>query len=84
MQLRQLIQLTSYFVPWSLAAVALSTTAQTVQLRTPGAKLSPLKIVVNSPQDTLATDAVLTLREAISLANGTLSLDRLSPENALR
>jgi hypothetical protein len=71
---RQIIKFVSYLLPWSLAAVALSTTAQTAQYR------SPLKIVVNSAQDTLATDAVLTLREAIALANGTLSLNRLSPE----
>jgi Right handed beta helix region len=70
---RQIIKFASYVVPWSLAAVALSATAQTVQLR------SPLKILVNSSQDTLAPDSALTLREAIALANGMLTLDRLSP-----
>jgi Right handed beta helix region len=80
MQLRLINRLIYYVVPWSLAAVALSATAQTVQLRTLGAKRSPLKIVVNSAQDTLAPDTALTLREAIAIANGTLSLDRLSPD----
>jgi Right handed beta helix region len=74
MQLQQTIRLAFYLVPWSLAAVALSATAQTAQYR------SPFKIVVNSPQDTLTPDGALTLREAISITNGTLSLDRLSPE----
>jgi Right handed beta helix region len=73
MQLQQIIQVAGSLLPMGFAAVALSATAQTVQLR------APLKIVVNSPQDTLMTDTALTLREAISLANGTLSLDRLSP-----
>jgi len=43
-----------------------------------------LKIVVNSNEDiAIQPDAVLTLREAIALANGTLSLSNLSqPEKA--
>jgi Right handed beta helix region len=73
MQLRQIVQVASLLLPMGFAAVALSATAQSVQLR------APLKIVVNSPQDTLFPDTALTLREAISLTNGTLSLDRLSP-----
>jgi Right handed beta helix region len=80
MKLRQIIRFTHYFVPLSLAAVALSATAQTVELRTVGARLSPLKIVVNSAQDTLTPDAALTLREAIAITNGSLTLDRLSPD----
>lgn len=72
MQLRQIVRFNYYFVPWSLAAVALSATAQAVELR------PPLKIVVNSTQDTLAPDAALTLREAIAITNGSLTLDRLS------
>ena len=36
------------------------------------------KIIVNSNQDTIAPDGGLTLREAISLANGNLSPDQLS------
>ena len=37
------------------------------------------KIVVNSDRDTIAPDAELTLREAISLANNTLPYSELSP-----
>jgi parallel beta-helix repeat protein len=74
MQLRLINRLIYYVAPWSLAAVALSATAQTVQVR------SPFKIVVNSTQDTLAPDTELTFREAIAIANGTLALDRLSPD----
>ena len=37
-----------------------------------------LKIVVTSDRDTIAADDGITLREAISLANGDLRLDRLS------
>ncbi len=37
-----------------------------------------LKIIVTSNQDTIAADDGITLREAISLANGNLKLDRLS------
>jgi hypothetical protein len=72
MSLRHIIRFACYCAPWSLVAVTLSATAQTVQMR------SPFKIVVNSVQDTLATDTALTLREAILIANGTLSLERLS------
>ncbi|MGV0027362.1 OmpA family protein [Phormidesmis priestleyi] len=36
------------------------------------------KIVVNSDQDSVQADNGLTLREAIELTNGTLSIDRLS------
>jgi parallel beta-helix repeat protein len=72
MQLRQIIRFSRFLLPVGFAAIALSATAQTVQIR------SPFKIVVNSPQDTLEPDAALTLREAISITNGTLPLDRLS------
>jgi outer membrane protein OmpA-like peptidoglycan-associated protein len=37
-----------------------------------------LKIIVTSNQDTISADDGITLREAISLANGDLKLDRLS------
>ena len=39
-----------------------------------------LQVTVNSDRDEIKPDATLTLREAISIVNGTLSLDRLSPE----
>ncbi len=39
---------------------------------------SPLRIVVNSNQDTVQADDQLTLREAIELVNGTLSVSQLS------
>ena len=39
---------------------------------------SRLKVVVNSDQDSIQADGGLTLREAIALVNGTLSVDRLS------
>ena len=39
-----------------------------------------LQVTVNSDRDNLQPDAALTLREAISIVNGTLPLDRLSPE----
>lgn len=40
---------------------------------------NPLKITVNSNQDEIKPDENLTLREAISFTNGTLSTDKLSP-----
>ena len=39
---------------------------------------SRLKVVVNSDQDSIQADGALTLREAIALVNGMLSVDRLS------
>ncbi|MBW4671547.1 MAG: OmpA family protein [Cyanomargarita calcarea GSE-NOS-MK-12-04C] len=39
---------------------------------------SQLRVVVNSNQDTIQADDVLTLREAIALVNGTLKVDKLS------
>ncbi len=39
---------------------------------------SRLRVVVNSDQDSVQADNALTLREAIELVNGTLSVDRLS------
>ena len=41
---------------------------------------SYLQVTVNSDRDQIQPDADLTLREAISIVNGTLPLDRLSPE----
>jgi Right handed beta helix region len=42
-----------------------------------------LRVLVNSAQDgPIQPDQGLTLREAIALTNGTLSLDRLSPQEA--
>ena len=48
----------------------------------PSSTASPttyFQIAVNSNRDEIRADAVVTLREAISIVNGTLSLDRLSP-----
>jgi Right handed beta helix region len=39
----------------------------------------PLKAIVNSSQDEILADTQLTLREAIALVNGTLSIAQLSP-----
>jgi parallel beta-helix repeat protein len=48
-------------------------------LATPGNNTSGLRIVVNGNQDgVVQTDNVLTLREAIELTNGTLTLEQLS------
>ncbi|NER51209.1 MAG: right-handed parallel beta-helix repeat-containing protein [Symploca sp. SIO1A3] len=47
----------------------------------PSSRIEPLTnvdIVVNSNADTLASDEVLTLREAIAIVNGTLPLQQLS------
>jgi outer membrane protein OmpA-like peptidoglycan-associated protein len=44
----------------------------------------PLRLIVNSNQDTIQPDAVLTLREAIAIANGTLPLDKLSDSEKLQ
>ncbi|MCS6812336.1 MAG: OmpA family protein, partial [Cyanobacteria bacterium] len=45
---------------------------------------SSLRIVVTSNQDTIQADDAITLREALALANGTLTLAQLSPaEQAL-
>jgi outer membrane protein OmpA-like peptidoglycan-associated protein len=41
---------------------------------------SYLQLTVNSDRDEIKPDAALTLREAISVVNGRLPLDRLSPE----
>jgi outer membrane protein OmpA-like peptidoglycan-associated protein len=41
---------------------------------------SYLQLTVNSDRDDIKPDAALTLREAISIVNGKLPLDRLSPE----
>ncbi|MCY7368011.1 MAG: right-handed parallel beta-helix repeat-containing protein [Chamaesiphon sp.] len=41
---------------------------------------SYLQLTVNSDRDEIRPDGFLTLREAISIVNGTLPLDRLSPE----
>jgi outer membrane protein OmpA-like peptidoglycan-associated protein len=38
-----------------------------------------LRITVNSDRDDIQADGLLTLREAISIVNGQLSLDRLNP-----
>ena len=41
---------------------------------------SYLQLTVTSDRDEIQPDTLLTLREAISIVNGTLPLDRLSPE----
>jgi parallel beta-helix repeat protein len=46
---------------------------------TPTWAAEPLNAIVNSNQDSVQADAQLTLREAIALTNGTLSLAQLSP-----
>lgn len=51
-------------------------------LMLPGAATVPLpslRVVVTSPEDTIAPDAAMTLREAIELVNGTLLVESLSP-----
>jgi len=47
----------------------------------PALAQSALRVTVNSPQDgTIQPDDQLTLREAISLVNGSLPLEKLSPQ----
>jgi outer membrane protein OmpA-like peptidoglycan-associated protein len=41
---------------------------------------SYFQLTVNSDRDEIRPDGLLTLREAISIVNGTLPIDRLSPE----
>lgn len=50
----------------------------TAPLLAQGTTPARLRIVVNSDQDSVQADSALTLREAIELVNGTLSVDRLS------
>ncbi len=50
----------------------------TAPLLAQGATPARLRIVVNSDRDSVQADSALTLREAIELVNGTLSVDRLS------
>jgi outer membrane protein OmpA-like peptidoglycan-associated protein len=50
----------------------------TAPLLAQGVTPARLRIVVNSNQDSVQADSALTLREAIELVNGTLSVDRLS------
>ncbi len=69
MQSQRLIR---FILPWCAIAMAVPATAQTVQMR------APFQIVVNSVQDQVEPNTELTLREAIDLANGTLTLEQLS------
>jgi len=50
----------------------------TAPLLAQGVTPARLRIVVNSDRDSVQADSALTLREAIELVNGTLSVDRLS------
>ena len=50
----------------------------TAPLLAQGVTPARLRIVVNSDRDSVQADGALTLREAIELVNGTLSVDRLS------
>jgi hypothetical protein len=54
------------------------TAEQLVWVQPAYAAPQPLRVVVNSDQDTIQADDGITLREAIALVNGTLSADRLS------
>ena len=54
-----------------------------VHAQTAAAAAPRLRVLVNSAQDgPIAPDQGLTLREAIALTNGELSVDRLSPQEA--
>lgn len=46
----------------------------------PTASVQPFRAIVNSNQDTIQPDGQLTLREAISLVSGTLSIDKLTED----
>ncbi len=62
---------------WSPLAVASEMVAESTS---PAAPSFPLRVVVNSNRDgEIQADDGLTLREAIALLNGTLSLEQLSP-----
>jgi outer membrane protein OmpA-like peptidoglycan-associated protein len=63
----------------SLGQLPLINSAQAAPERPADRSTQPhLKIIVTSDRDTIAADDGITLREAISLANGDLRLDRLS------
>jgi len=59
-----------------VGAIAPLLLAQTIPTPEPG---NPLQIVVNGNGDTVQPDDRLTLREAIQLANGSISMAQLSP-----
>jgi outer membrane protein OmpA-like peptidoglycan-associated protein len=63
-------RLTLFILPYLLFAFPNAATAQTP---------NPIKITINSNQDEIKPDENLTLREAISLTNNTLALDKLTP-----
>ncbi|MBF2062813.1 MAG: OmpA family protein [Calothrix sp. C42_A2020_038] len=62
-------RLTLFILPYFILAFPNTATAQTP---------NPITITVNSNQDEIKPDENLTLREAIALTNGTLSIDELS------
>ncbi|MBW4691207.1 MAG: OmpA family protein [Lyngbya sp. HA4199-MV5] len=62
----------------TLSAVLIALSASTVLAQTPPATPS-VRVTVNSNQDGVQADELLTLREAIAIVNGTLPLDKLSP-----
>jgi len=72
MNQHHLLLATSFFL--------LGTASQAVAdpLPKPNPPAETLRLIVNSNQDTIQPDAVLTLREAISVVNGTLPLSNLS------
>lgn len=62
----------------SLVLLGATSPAAANPLPKPAPPAQPLRLVVNSNQDTLQPDDVLTLREAISIVNGSLPLTSLS------
>ena len=65
----------------TIGQLPLINTAQAAPTGQPDRSNQPhLKIIVNSDRDTITADSELTLREAISLANGDLTLPQLSPQ----
>jgi outer membrane protein OmpA-like peptidoglycan-associated protein len=62
----------------SLVLLGTTTSAFADPLPQPNPPAQPLRLIVNSHQDTIQADAGLTLREAIAVINGTLPLESLS------
>lgn len=67
--------------PLSLAATIALASQTAVYAQSKSSSISsiePLRVVINSNQDVVAKDEVLTLREAILLVNGQMKLEELS------
>ena len=62
----------------STLSLSLLLSGSLAAMPTIAAPLEPLRVVVNSNQDTVARDNVITLREAIALINGDLKLTDLT------